>query len=210
MKTSSDGLAIVKAFEGCHKAVKGRPGYFTTYDDGVGVLTIGYGHTNQHEPRFKAGDIWDRAKCDEVLALDLESFEKHVSRMAHVPLAQHEFDALVSWAFNTGGPASATLWKRLNAGNKDDVPAQLLRWNRGGGRVLRGLTRRRQSEAALFQGDFEDAFGYAKVKRPENSAKDTITRTNNPHDPDVVEPQPGKLISILFKLVNIFIRAFKK
>lgn len=207
MNISSDGLAIVKAFEGCHKAVKGRPGCFTTYDDGVGVLTIGYGHTNNHEPRFNKGDVWEQAKCDEVLALDMQTFEQHVARMTLVPLEQHEFDALVSWSFNTGGPASATLWKKLNAHNKSAVPQELLKWNKGGGKVLKGLTRRRHSEAALFQGDFEEAFGHAGVKRP---VANTIPPTDNPHNTDAVEPQPGKLISILLKLVKIFIRAFKK
>lgn len=209
MNISSDGLAIVKAFEGCHKAVKGRPGFFTTYDDGVGVLTIGYGHTNHHEPNFVKGDVWEQAKCDEVLALDMRTFEHHVSRMSQVPLEQHEFDALVSWAFNTGGPASATLWKKLNAGNKAAVPKELLKWNKGGGRVLKGLTRRRQSEAALFQADFQDAFGHAGVKRPKTDEPTSTVRIPSTNKEDE-SPASGKFIPILLKLFNILVTAFTK
>jgi len=165
-RISPTGLAIVKAFEGCHAAVKGRPGYFKAYVDPVGVLTIGYGHTNHHEPKFTKDTVWSQQQCDAALARDMATFEAHVSRQAKVPLTQSEFDALVSWAYNTGGPASATLWKRLNAGDKSAVPAQLARWNRGGGKVLNGLTRRRKAEAQLFVGDFLQAFKTAQIKGP--------------------------------------------
>jgi lysozyme len=119
------GLALVRAFESCMKPVKGRPGCFTAYLDSAGVLTIGWGHTNHHLPRFVRGAIWSRMECDAALAGDMITFERHVRKLCHVDLAQHEFDALVSWAFNTGGPARATLWKKLNAGDKAAVPAEL-------------------------------------------------------------------------------------
>lgn len=151
------GLAIVKAFEGCHRAVRGRPGYFRAYRDPVGVLTIGWGHTNHHSPKFGPSAVWSQAKCDEVLRSDMRVFEQHVRRLAKVPLTQFEFDALVSWAYNTGGPASATLWRKLNAGDKSSVPKELAKWNRGGGRVLRGLIRRRKAEGLLFLGKLAEA-----------------------------------------------------
>ena len=101
------------------------------------------------------------AECDAALAGDMGTFERWVSRLAKVPLAQHEFDALVSWSFNTGGPESATLWKKLNAGNKAAVPAELAKWNRGGGKVLAGLVRRRKAEGLLFAGDVKGALAVA-------------------------------------------------
>jgi lysozyme len=67
----------------------------------------------------------------------------------------------VSWSFNTGGPESATLWKKLNAGNKAAVPAELAKWNRGGGKVLAGLVRRRKAEGLMFGGKIKEALAVA-------------------------------------------------
>ena len=72
--------------------------------------------------------------------------------MVNCPLSQNQFDALVSWVYNLG-PANlqaSTLLKVLNAGDYAGVPAQIKRWNKAGGKVLEGLTRRRQAEADLF------------------------------------------------------------
>ena len=162
LRMGADGLELVKAFESCMAPVKGRPGYFKSYIDPVGVRTIGFGHTNHHLPRFDGNSIWSQAECDAALAGDMGTFERWVSRLAKVPLAQHEFDALVSWSFNTGGPESATLWKKLNAGNKAAVPAELAKWNRAGGKVLRGLVRRREAEGLMFKGQIEAALKLAR------------------------------------------------
>lgn len=164
MKIGPDGLAIVKAFESCMAAMKSRPGYFAAYYDPVNVLTIGWGHTNHHLPRFDAATVWSQAQCDEVLASDMKTFEDHVNRLAKVDLKQHEFDALVSWSFNTGGPSTASLWRLLNAGNKSAIPANLAQWNKAGGKVLNGLTRRRKAEGLLFQGKIKEAYAVAQAK----------------------------------------------
>lgn len=169
MKISENGLAIVKAFESCLRPVGG--GKFKAYVDPVGVLTIGWGHTNHHEPKFTASTVWAQLQCDVALAGDMATFEEHVSKLAKVELAQHEFDALVSWAFNTGGPKTATLWKRLNAGDKKAIPNELAKWNKGGGRELAGLTRRRKAEAQLFAGDVVAAFKTAQISAPPKRAE---------------------------------------
>jgi lysozyme len=70
---------------------------------------------------------------------------------------QYEFDTLISWSFNTGGPAM----KKLNAGNKAAIPAELVKWNRVGGRVLFGLSRRRKAEDLMFAGDGKGALALA-------------------------------------------------
>ena len=155
------GLELIRAFESCMKAIKAKPGFFTTYQDSAGVLTIGWGHTNHHLPRFSAGSVWSQMECDAALAGDMITFERHVRQLCKVRLAQNEFDALVSWSFNTGGPASATLWKKLNAGNKAAIPAELAKWNRAGGKVLAGLTRRRRAEGLMFAGDVKGALALA-------------------------------------------------
>lgn len=169
MKISENGLAIVKAFESCLRHVGG--GKFKAYVDPVGVLTIGYGHTNHHEPKFTASTVWTQLQCDVALAGDMATFEEHVSKLAKVELAQHEFDALVSWAFNTGGPKTATLWKRLNAGDKASIPNELAKWNKGGGRELPGLTRRRKAEGQLFAGNIAAAFKTAQISAPPKRAE---------------------------------------
>ena len=65
---------------------------------------------------------------------------------------QKEFDALTSWTYNlgVGNLQSSTLLKKLNAGDKNSVPSEMLRWNKASGKVLEGLTRRRQAEADLW------------------------------------------------------------
>lgn len=161
MRMGPDGLELVKAFESCMRAVKSKPGHFAAYVDPVGVLTIGWGHTNHHLPRFDGKTIWSQAECDAALAGDMGTFERWVSNLAKAPLKQCEFDALVSWSFNTGGPVTATLWKKLNAGNKAAVPAELAKWNRGGGKVLAGLTRRRKAEGLMFAGKVKEALAVA-------------------------------------------------
>lgn len=164
MKIGPHGLAIVKAFESCMAKIPGRPGFFKAYYDPVNVLTIGWGHTNHHLPKFDAATVWSQAQCDAALAGDMKTFEDHVNRLAKVRLEQHEFDALVSWAFNTGGPAHASVWKALNAGNKSAVPGALALWNKAGGKVLNGLTRRRKAEGLLFQGKINEAYAVAQAK----------------------------------------------
>lgn len=170
MKIGPDGLAIVKAFESCMKKIPGKPGFFAAYYDPVHVLTIGWGHTNHHDPKFDAATVWSQAQCDAALASDMRVFEAHVNAMAKVPLAQHEFDALVSWSFNTGGPSHASVWRALNSGNKAAVPAALALWNKAGGNVLNGLTRRRKAEGLLFQGKIKEAYAVAQAK-PASTAK---------------------------------------
>lgn len=165
MKIGPHSLAIVKAFESCMKKIPGKPGFFAAYYDPVNVLTIGWGHTNHHLPKFDAATVWSQAQCDAALAGDMKTFEDHVNRLAKVPLEQHEFDALVSWSFNTGGPASASLWRVLNSGNKTAIPGNLAAWNRAGGRVLKGLTRRRKAEGLLFQGRIKEAYQVAQITK---------------------------------------------
>jgi lysozyme len=174
LKIGPDGLAVVKAFESCMAAIKSRPGYFAAYVDPVGVLTIGWGHTNHHEPKFDGGAVWSQAQCDAALAGDMATFERHVNRLAKVDLEQHEFDALVSWAYNTGGPSTASLWRLLNSGDKTAIPENLALWNKAGGRVLNGLTRRRKAEGLLFQGRIAEAYKVAGItSRPQRPTPPT-------------------------------------
>jgi lysozyme len=76
-----------------------------------------------------------------------------VNARVSVPLFQGQFDAVVSWTYNLGEGAlkSSTMLKKINATRHDEVPGQMKRWNKAGGKVVRGLERRREAEAALYE-----------------------------------------------------------
>ena len=139
---------MIKHFESCK---------LTAYQDSVGVWTIGWGHT----AGVKKGDNWTQDEADDILLNDLEKFEGYVNQYVKVPLTQNQFDALVSWTFNLGpgNLKSSTMLTKLNEKNYDEVPSQMKRWNKAGGKVLRGLERRRNAEAAMFSGkDWKEYF----------------------------------------------------
>lgn len=141
MTTGSAGLKIIKHYEGLK---------LKAYKDSVGVWTIGYGHTKDVFP----GQTITKEQAENYLHSDLKWAERAVIRLVQVPLNQNQFDALVSWTFNlgSGNLASSTMLKRLNAYRFNDVPCEMIRWNRAGGKVLKGLVKRRHSEARLFNG----------------------------------------------------------
>lgn len=163
---SSTGLAIVQAFEGCLKPV--GKGWFKPYICPAGVLTIGWGHTNHHGRKFDPSSVWSQKECDEALAEDMRGFEDGVTKAVRVPLKQHQYDALVSFAYNCGlgNLGKSTLLRKVNAGDMAGAAAEFAKWNKGGGRVLAGLVRRRKSESLLFQGRIKDALMTAGAKAP--------------------------------------------
>jgi lysozyme len=144
------GAALVKAFESCMKAV---PGGFRAYLDPINVLTIGWGHTNHNGRQFDSSAVWTQTECDAEFLDDMAVFETAVNRLVTVPLNQDQFDALVSFTFNVGAGnlEKSTLLKKLNAGDFAGAAQEFQRWNKAAGKVLPGLTRRRASEALLFQ-----------------------------------------------------------
>ena len=152
LQLSNDGANLIKVFEGCKEPIGG--GKFKAYLDPIGVLTIGYGHTNHHGRKFDAAAIWTQAQCDEAFAEDMADFEQAVRRLVTVPLNQHQFDALVSFTYNCGegNLEKSSLLRRLNNKDYDGAALEFHRWNRAGGKVFKGLVRRRASEALLFQG----------------------------------------------------------
>jgi lysozyme len=165
------GLPVVKAFEGCLQPVAGRPGLFMTYYCPAGVLTLGYGHTNLGgvPPKINAATVWSQAECDRALANDMAKFERHVAALAPNISDQGQFDALVSWSFNTGGPADSSVWTYARKGDVAETVARLKRWNRahvnGALIELPGLTRRRAAEAALFADRPDEALRIAGTQR---------------------------------------------
>jgi len=144
MKTSAAGRKAIRAREGV---------VLKAYRDSVGVLTIGVGHTSAAgSPKVTPGLTITATQADEILSRDLAIFEKAVNASVKVPLSQNEFDALVSLAFNIGAGAfkKSTLVRELNKGNRAAAADQFLRWNKAGGRTLKGLVNRRHAERLQF------------------------------------------------------------
>lgn len=141
MTTGMLGMQLIRNFEGFVDHV---------YKDAVGYPTIGIGHL------IKAGEVFPEkiteVEANEILAKDLKEAEDAVNKMVKVTLRQNRFDALVSFVFNLGAGnfAGSTLLKMVNASDFNNAAGQFIRWNRAGGKVLAGLTRRREAEAALF------------------------------------------------------------
>lgn len=150
-RVSPAAFALIKSFEGCHKA---DGALFKPYVCPGGVLTIGWGHTNHHGRQFDKHARWTQQECDTALEEDLQGFAAQVASVVKVPLKQHQFDALVSFAYNVGlgNLKSSTLLRKLNAGDAEGAALEFHRWNRSSGKVLPGLVRRRAAEALLFQG----------------------------------------------------------
>lgn len=119
------------------------------------VWTIGYGTTRWPDGRrVKAGETITRKVAESVLRLNLRDFASEVDRLTTVPLAVHERAALISFVYNVGSSAfgSSTLLRLLNEGDRAGAAEQFRRWNKGGGKVLEGLIRRRDDEAAMLRG----------------------------------------------------------
>ncbi|HDI1575870.1 lysozyme [Acinetobacter baumannii] len=142
--TSSEGLNLIKGFEGKR---------LTSYDDGVGVWTIGYGTIKYpNGVRVKKGDTCTERQAETYLKNDLNRFEVAINKLVKVPLSQNQFDALASFTYNLGETnlANSTLLKKLNKGDYQGAADQFLVWNKAGGKVMKGLVRRREAERALF------------------------------------------------------------
>ena len=142
MKISDEGLSLIKHFEGCE---------LKAYRCAANVLTIGYGSTKGVTEDMEI----TQEEAESLLQEEMHEYEGYINDMVKVPLEQHQFDAMVSWVFNlgSGNLSSSTLLKKLNNSEYDEVPAQIRRWNKAGGKVLDGLIRRREAEAKMFMNE---------------------------------------------------------
>lgn len=145
MRTSQNGIAVLKHFESCSLSAYPDPA------TGGAPWTIGWGHTG---PEVIPGLVWTQAKADAQLLADLAERELAVSCSVTKNVTQGQFDALVDFVYNLGAGnfEGSTLLKLVNAGDMSGAAAQFARWNRAAGKPMRGLTRRRAAEAALFAG----------------------------------------------------------
>lgn len=141
---SKEGLDLIKSFEGLSLKAYPDPG------TGGAPWTIGYGHTGSD---VSPGLVITEAKADELLRKDVARFEAGVRDLAGSHGTQHQFDALVSFAFNVGveNLRRSTLLRKHNEGDYSGAAAEFPKWNKAAGRVLAGLTRRRDAEARLYR-----------------------------------------------------------
>lgn len=153
MKLSKRGLDLICEFEGYHTALP--DGSCKAYLDRLAiphVWTIGYGCTEGVSP----GMTLTKDEAQARFHGELEKHERIVSKLVKVTIGQNNFDALVSFSYNTGGLGKSTLLRKLNRGDFDGAAREFAKWNKAGGKVWKGLVRRRAAEAALFQADAFD------------------------------------------------------
>lgn len=141
---TQNGLNLIKRFEGFEPEV---------YLDAAGLPTIGYGHLIRKGEHKMFENGISKVLAEELLAKDVQVAERAVLRLIDVPLTDGQFDALVSFTYNLGSGAlqRSTLRRKVNREEHDEVPAEFMRWVWAGGRKLKGLARRREAEAVLYQ-----------------------------------------------------------
>jgi lysozyme len=142
MKINQRGIDLIKKFEGL---------YLKPYYCPANLKTIGYGHVILPHENFDDGITEDEA--EDILKRDLTKFENGLRRLINAPINSNQFSSLCSFSFNLGLGAfqRSTLRMVVNRGEHDRVREQLMRWNRAGGKVLKGLTKRRKAEADLYE-----------------------------------------------------------
>lgn len=146
MKTSNKGLALIKKYEGF---------FAKPYLDPIGIPTIGYGATyypNKVKVTMKDKPLSEK-EASELLAQMLNVYENQVALLVTKPINQNQFDALVSFTYNLGATnlGKSTLLKKVNKNPNDPtIRDEFVKWNRAGGKVLNGLTKRRRDEAVLY------------------------------------------------------------
>ena len=177
-------LELIKSFEGLE---------LEAYKDAIGVWTIGYGHTAMAGlPKPVAGMKITEDEAEALLLKDLKKYEAAVQKFITVPLTNNQYGALVSFTYNLG-PANlekSTLRKKINAKDYKGAAEEFLKWNKAGGKVLRGLTRRREAEKALYE-TAGNVVVLPGIGQSENSKPS-------------VQPSTGILKAILDFIINIF------
>lgn len=133
-------MDLIQKFEGCK---------LTAYLCPAGVWTIGWGSTGLGVGK---GVTWTQVEADERYKKDMAAFKAGVQKLVTVPVNRNQLEAITSFAYNLGLGAlkGSTLLKYLNAGNYQAAANQFLRWDKAGGKVSSGLTRRRTAERNLF------------------------------------------------------------
>lgn len=147
MKTSSAGINLIKEFESFRASPYVCPG---------GHNTIGYGNTMYNDGtkvKLSDPDITEEEATKMLRHQVARDYEKCVIKNAIKPNTQNQFDAMVSFTYNLGcgNFSRSTLLKKHLKGDFDGAAKEFLKWNKAGGQVLAGLTRRRKAEKTLYE-----------------------------------------------------------
>lgn len=151
LRLGRDGRALIRRWEGCHK--RRADGRYAAYPDPGSAAghpwTIGWGSTG---PGIVRGTVWAQEHCDTRFDRDLERYAAEVERaLGGAPTTQPQFDALVSFHYNTGAIFRATLTQKHRAGDVAGAEREFGRWIYNDRRPLNGLINRRRDEAALYR-----------------------------------------------------------
>ena len=178
-----EALEMIRQFEGCR---------LTAYKCPAGVWTIGYGHT----AGVKEGQTITQAQADAFLISDCQKFADYVDNPAYVPITaglnDNQRDALISFAYNCGAGNLKTLCKGRTAAQ---ISSAILLYNKAGGTVLPGLTKRRRAEQKLFNtpvSGITSNVGTVSKEEGEDYTMDTIRRGSN-----------GKIVKVWQVIVGV-------
>ena len=179
-------IKLVKKFEGLYKKA---------YRDEVGVWTIGYGITNADKSitgaTIKAGLVISEKTADNWLERSLNSkyLQKVMKYDKKYNWNQNEIDALVSFAYNIGSIDGLTA---NGTRSRATIAAKILEYNKAGGKVYRGLTRRRKAERKLFLTATK-----AKKKAKKKAVKKVYAKVNTKHDPLTIRKSASSTAAVL-------------
>ena len=145
MKLNKEGADLIKEFEGCK---------LKAYQCSAMKWTIGYGNTFYEDGKpVMAGHAITQEKANKLFELIADEFASKVAKLVPSHITPNQFGSLVSFAYNCGivNLQKSTLLKKVNANPNDpSIRAEFMKWNKAGGKVLAGLTRRREAEANLY------------------------------------------------------------
>jgi lysozyme len=145
MKVNKLGIDMMHHFEGCK---------LQAYQCSAKVWTIGWGNTYYQDKRpVKQGDVITQAQANELFEMVMNEFAIEVRKALTKQLNENQFSALVCFAYNVGigNLKKSTLLRKANINPNDEtIAGEFAKWNKAGGKVLNGLTRRRLAEAELY------------------------------------------------------------
>ena len=146
MEVNKAGKDLIKRVEGCK---------LRAYKCPAGLWTIGYGNTFYEDgTKVKQGDVITQQRAEQLFNLIVDDFAQKVDALVKSNVSENNFSALVSFTFNVGigNFQRSTLLRKVNANPKDaTIPAEMKKWVRANGEVLKGLVRRREAEAKLYE-----------------------------------------------------------
>ena len=146
MEINKAGKDLIKRFEGCK---------LKAYKCPANVWTIGFGNTFYEDgTKVKEGDVITQERADELFDIIISDFVRMTDALVKSDVTENNFSALVSFTFNvgTGNLRKSTLLRKVNANPKDpSIRAEFMKWTRANNVVLKGLVRRREAEAKLYE-----------------------------------------------------------